>query len=322
MQKPTFRLFLTLVIFFLTVGLLTANTFKIPTDSKIIYDIRFSSGGEALAVADGKTIKVYHFENRELLNEFSGVHQTQVMAIALSADSTLLASGDRSGLLVLWDLESGEAIRQWQAHEDIILSVDFSHDGEHLGTAGADNKVHLFDVASLENIATFTDHTEDVTVIRFQPGGSLMATGGGDSKVMLYDRNKRVLVQELTRHTNWVRDLTFTSDGTTLTSTGDDRLVASWNITDPQNIRARSGVKMLSGWNTSVDYFHDNQTLLLGSINGRIHIQTSVGKMTHKVRKPVNKALLWSNDGITLYAVLATRGRGVQIISASDMKVN
>ncbi|TVQ16467.1 MAG: hypothetical protein EA361_04105 [Bacteroidetes bacterium] len=322
MQKPTTRFLFSLFIFLFTAGVLTASTFRFPTDSKIIYDMRFSSGGEALAIADGKTIKVYSFQSRNLLNEFSGVHDTQVMTIALSADSTLLASGDRSGLLVLWDLQTGEPLHQWQAHEDIILSADFSHDGEHLGTTGADNKVHLFDVASRENIATFTDHTEDVTVIRFQPGGTLMATGGGDSKVILYDRDQRVMVQELIRHTDWVRDLAFTSDGNILTTTGDDRLVVSWNIANLQNIRTRSAVKMLSGWNTSVDFFHDNQTLLLGSINGRIHIQTSVGKMTHKVRKPVNKALFWSNDGMTLHVVVATRGRGILVISASDMKIN
>ncbi len=322
MQRPVTHFFSTLMILLLTTGLLSASNYKFPTDSKIIYDIRFSTHGDALAVADGKTIKIYHFSEEYLLKEFSGVHETQVMAIALSADSTLLASGDRSGLLVIWDLQTGEPLHQWQAHNDIILSVDFSHDGEHLGTAGADNKVNLYDMIRAEHIVTFTDHSEDVTVIRFQPGGSLMATGGGDSKVIVYDRHRRVVLQELTRHTDWVRDLTFTSDGNTLTSTGDDRLVSSWNIADPQNIRARSGVKILRGWNTSVDYFHDNQTFLLVNIKGRIHIQTPVVRMTHKIRKPINKGLLWTNDGTSLYAVVATRGNGVKVIPAREMKVN
>lgn len=42
------------------------------------------------------------------------------------------------GTLILWDLETGEAIRRYHGHTDNVNSVEFSPDGQKVLSGGAD----------------------------------------------------------------------------------------------------------------------------------------------------------------------------------------
>src|SRR5258706_12200016 len=63
-----------------------------PTGHEVIYDICFSQNGSTLIVADGREIKWFSSKDGHLLSTLSGGHRNAILALDLSADSSLLAS--------------------------------------------------------------------------------------------------------------------------------------------------------------------------------------------------------------------------------------
>ena len=60
----------------------------------------------------------------------------------VSPDGRTAVSGSKDGTLILWDLESGEALRRYHGHSGRLNSVDFSPDGRTV-LSGADDGVMI-----------------------------------------------------------------------------------------------------------------------------------------------------------------------------------
>lgn len=75
--------------------------------------------------------------------------------IAFSPDGALLAAGDQSGRVWLWDLSRPvRAAQAWDAHANEINTVAFGADRNRLITASADHTVRLWDLTDLLKIPT------------------------------------------------------------------------------------------------------------------------------------------------------------------------
>jgi hypothetical protein len=61
-----------------------------------------------------------------------GEHEYKPGAIALSPDDRLVASGDKGGNVILWDLASGKRRKSWRAPSGAVWSLAFSADGKSL----------------------------------------------------------------------------------------------------------------------------------------------------------------------------------------------
>ena len=62
-------------------------------------------------------------------------------SLAVSPDGKYLASGASDGLVVLWDLSAGRALKSLRGHEDTVTSVSFSAEGTLLASGSLDNTV-------------------------------------------------------------------------------------------------------------------------------------------------------------------------------------
>jgi WD40 repeat protein len=99
-------------------------------------------------VARGKT------DGSVMVRSSKGSHQTlhggraAVTALGFNAQGTLLATGDRKGIVRVWELRSGRVLRSFSAHEAAISSITFSPDGSLLLTASADHEARIWDERS------------------------------------------------------------------------------------------------------------------------------------------------------------------------------
>jgi WD40 repeat protein len=75
-------------------------------------------------------------------------HTGAVEALAVSADGSLLASGDSSGSLRIWDTRSGQEKRSFAAHADGVAAVALSRDGRLLISSGGKQGLALWDMGS------------------------------------------------------------------------------------------------------------------------------------------------------------------------------
>src|SRR3546814_8606090 len=113
-------------------------------------------------------------------------HERQVWAIAFSPDGNLLASGDRSGEVRLWDLASGTSRWSVVVGQGSVWSLAFIDGGRRLVTA-SDNGVRLWSVGTGTAAASLPHDGGHITRAALSPNGATLAVAATDGHVRLWD---------------------------------------------------------------------------------------------------------------------------------------
>jgi WD40 repeat protein len=105
-------------------------------DSRLLFSTGFHGNG-----TDG-SINVHEVETGHNLRIWNG-HQGRALALAISPDGRLLASGGDDHTIRLWEVPTGRELARWEAHR---LGVTFSHNGLMLASSGSDSVLKLWDL--------------------------------------------------------------------------------------------------------------------------------------------------------------------------------
>ena len=185
-------------------------------------------------------------------------HTSGVTALAISPDSSLLASGDRQGNILLWNLESGTLLHQFPAHtllkraghRDRVTELQFTPDGTSLVSSSADGTLKWWDLGQRQLMTTLEGEGWVVSALVLHPDGQLLMSGGANGAIDLWDLNTHQFIQRLWTHTDCISGLALAPDGVTLLSSGDDGMVYGWDLRTAEaiaSIRAHhNGVSALA----------------------------------------------------------------------------
>ena len=102
-------------------------------------------------------------------------HRSPVRAVAVSGDGKLIASGDISGGLIVWDGDTGQWLtndRTIKVHADIITSLDFSPGGTVLATVSLDKTIQLWRTDSWKIQGNPINCGEAIYCVRYSPAPS------------------------------------------------------------------------------------------------------------------------------------------------------
>ncbi|MGI9508029.1 MAG: serine/threonine-protein kinase [Geminicoccaceae bacterium] len=112
------------------------------------------------------------------------------LAIALDRQGSLLAVGEREGLIRIFDIEN----KRWlppglSGHEGGVRDLAFGPEGERLASAGADGSVWLWMVGNRQTGASnkIADFEDVVSGIAFSQNGRFVASANGDGTVRLWN---------------------------------------------------------------------------------------------------------------------------------------
>ena len=156
------------------------------------------------------------------------------VSLALSQDGTLLAVGKSNGMVAIWDVPAGQAIKHF-LHDLLggpVRAVAFSADSGLLATAGADRHLKVRDLRT-GKVLLRREHPGEVVAVAFDPSGSLIATACADGVLRVWSRAGRVESQTDGGCSGATRAVAFTADGgvttaeTTVVQTPDGGLVAT-----------------------------------------------------------------------------------------------
>jgi WD40 repeat protein len=178
---------------------------------------------------------------------------SMLFALAVSRDGRLLATGDKVGHIIVWDVDSGQSLATLEAPELYtwdavqrrhsiggIRSLTFSPDGNLLAAGGSgkisnidhlDGKatVEIFDWRKGERTHRFASDKFKGLVERleYHPSGEWLLAGGGTDKdgfLMFFDvAAKKTLAQEKTPM--YLHDLAMNETGDSIYTAGHKRVV-------------------------------------------------------------------------------------------------
>jgi WD40 repeat protein len=193
-------------------------------------------------------------------------HAGQVLSIAFTSDSKLMASGSVDKTIVLWDPATGSQLRALKGHTGTVGSVAFSPDDKQLASGSADNSIKIWDVPSGRETQTMTGHTLFVSSVAFSPDGKTLASGSGDQTVKLWDvatgRELRTLAAGMPALAGIPISVAFSRDGKTL-ATGA-QLVKLWDVKSGNEIRAIRVTESNAPMERPIAFSYDGSVLATG----------------------------------------------------------
>ena len=239
--------------------------------------VEISPNGKVVAsVADDMVCRLWDLQSGKLLHELHGHDDrtpnnfdSMLYCCAFSPDSKVIATGDRIGKIVLWDVVSGKEIKTmmapgfytWDPRARIhsiggLRSLAFSPDGKTLASGGmgkvgnidhlqGKGRFELFDVEKGESLGVIeSDKSKGlVETINFAPDSQWLVGSGGDHKgwLLFLDVSEKKIITEdgVTSH---IHETTFSEDQSKIYGVGHNRAYI-WEKEVPKPDEKKEGKK-------------------------------------------------------------------------------
>lgn len=123
-------------------------------------------------------------------------HTAEVAFIAMRNEDNLLATGDKKGTILIWDINKGEVLNELKAHQLEITHLEFSQNGNILASASYDGTIKIWDTKTFElkrtinvpkGIAYSDINGNEPTFLALHSTKKLLFFGGYNSKVFQYN---------------------------------------------------------------------------------------------------------------------------------------
>ncbi|MBT5925979.1 MAG: WD40 repeat domain-containing protein [Verrucomicrobia bacterium] len=165
----------------------------------------FSADGKHLLIGDANSgLSRYKSLTGELEQKWPAHEGQSISALAVSPNGKILASGSAysSGIIHLWDIDTGEALATLEGHEAWISWLEFSADGKTMASASADQTARIWDIENLTTQAIFKGHRDEIYTLSLDPKLPRLVTGSKDGVISVWntqaeEREKQHLSREI-----------------------------------------------------------------------------------------------------------------------------
>jgi WD40 repeat protein len=198
------------------------------------YRLNFSPDGKLLAAAGESENAAFVWDLEKctrtpLLSEPGDA----VISVAFAPNCRHLATGSKSGMIKIFELESGQVVAKYQAHTSHIWSLAFHPNGDRFASGGGDDSVKVWSLSlalaaaaqkpialiEIAPLGTIEAHRDQVSRVAFSTGGETLASSSWDGTVLLSDASTMQSLACLDAHGGRVDGLAFLP--------GDSRLVTA-----------------------------------------------------------------------------------------------
>ena len=141
------------------------------------------------------------------------------------------------GVAILWDIQSGEKIREFGGHRDVLYDAEISPDGQLLATAGYDRVIKIWRMEDGELLNTIDVHKGAIFDLAWHPSGKVVAAASADETVKLWRVSDGVRLDTLNQPQGEQNAVLFTPDGNHVISAGADQRLHMWrfvSLEEPQ----------------------------------------------------------------------------------------
>ncbi|MEG4007641.1 serine/threonine-protein kinase [Microcoleus sp. Pol11C1] len=224
--------------------------------------IALSPDGQTLVSSSFGTIKIWNVRTGRLLRTLNSVHsQKSVNTLAVSPDSSILASGGGDKNVILWDLKRGRRMRTIPAHTAAVKAIAFSRDGQTLASGSDDKTIRLWNVRTGSRLRTLSGHAGGVNAIALSRDGKTLASGSQDKTLRLWNLGTGEVRRIITGHGGPVNAVAFSPNGKIVASASTDNTIRLSNVQDGKRTRTFKGN---SSSVRTIAFSPDSRTLISG----------------------------------------------------------
>lgn len=176
-------------------------------------------------------IKIWDLTTAEVPNTLNDGHTAPILALSLSADGTLLASGSKDNTIKVWEVPTAALRHTLAEHSDKVYAVALSPDGKAIASGSQDFTVKLWNTETGELVRTLSQpagHRDAVSAVAISPDGKQVASGSWEKDIKLWDLQTGKILRTFTGHQDKVMAVTFVNDQT-VASGSLDKSIRIWD---------------------------------------------------------------------------------------------
>jgi len=240
--------------------------------TSLVYDIAYNPVREQVASAGwDNTVRIWDLNHGALLRQFDEDAELSNVGIInhvdISSDGALAVTAGDDTRLVLWDIATGEPIREFVGHQGAVNAVEFSPDDSLIASAGDDNVLALWDVETGEFTTLFEGHSDAVWDVAYSPDGTMLASASRDNTIILWDTETGESINRLFGHTFRITGVDFSPDGRYLISSSFDNTILLWDVASGEKLSTFEGH---TDWIRDVSFSPDGKTIASGAADNAV----------------------------------------------------
>jgi len=153
-----------------------------------VLQIAISPNNKLLAVSPNRyAIKIRDMEGDEWLYNFHTSFTGAVNTMTFSPDGRTLATGHYDGLIRLWDMNTGQKIREIETGS-VVQSLAFNRDGRLLASGGSfeDSRIRIWDIVNANMLRELTGHENGIDHLVFSPNDQYLVSASYDGSIWMW----------------------------------------------------------------------------------------------------------------------------------------
>jgi len=184
------------------------------------------------------------------LNIFEAISGKRIVSLEEKGEADFALFHSRSarvagmmhdGRMIIWDANSGRAVRSIMADPLFISCAVFSPDGRRIALGSSDNTVMIWDATSGRLLTTLKGHTGRIRAVDFSPDSSQLATGSEDGTIRTWDVPAQRSLLTLGGNYGNVYSIVYSPDGSRIAAGTEDSMVRVWDTASGRQISTISG---------------------------------------------------------------------------------
>ncbi|XP_045448787.1 transducin beta-like protein 3 [Melitaea cinxia] len=164
----------------------------------------------------------------------------QIYTFKMSNDNQTIISAHKSGLLKLWNRETGGQLKVWRSgHKGVVAKLAFDSTDNNVASGGTDGNIRLWDINHHTCTSSLKGAMGVFTVLKYHPDLSkqLIFGAADDTKIRSWNSKTGKDSVIYSGHFSKVTSLLFTADNEYMVSSGRDRVLILWKLGESKALR-------------------------------------------------------------------------------------